>query len=283
MQMSKENHKMIFEFLYKKFRTQESFTKDELRSAVPGLTTGTMKTYWSKWIQGFLAQLDRENFRVIEAFRPFSTWEKFDREVCTQVRRTYQKYTEYTYDSLIIYDFLMPLSNEGHLRTTLDALFYKDTVLARLQAIGYEEVKKNLSIRDLDSPDDILEEACRWIAERFRGYSIAHVNGRFRAAELSTLADAAKFQTQGGHYLIDETTAIVRFIFHCGEAERRIVRGWKFVPLTEGGSVTGDYDSIDWLFRELFVENILQVVNGEDEIWMVESGVHNRLHRWVVE
>ena len=44
-----------------------------------------------------------------------------------------------------------------------------------------------------------------------------------------------------------------------------------------------EYESISWFFRVLFVENILQVVNGEDEIWMVESGVCSRLHRWVVE
>ena len=284
---STKNQRLIFEFLCEKFRTQESFTKDELRSAVPDLSHGTMNTYWSKWILNFLIGLNRRKFRVAEAFRPYSTWEHFYR-ICTQVRRTYQDYTEYTYDSVIIYDFLMPLSNEGHLRTALDALFYKDTVLARLRAIGYEDVRKNLQRGDFGSPDDILERASGWVAERFGGYSITHVNGRFRAADLSTLADAARLQEKGGHYLIDETTAVVRFIFHCGEPRVRRIReqGSDLFNAGQAGLSEGDkedYRSINWLFRVLFVENILQVVNGEDEIWMVESGVRNRLHRWVVE
>ena len=284
---STKNQRLIFDFLCEKFRTQESFTKDELRSAVPGLSRGTMNTYWSKWILNFLIGLNRRKFRVAEAFRPYSTWEHFYR-ICTQVRRTYQDYTEYTYDSVIIYDFLMPLSNEGQLRTALDALFYKDTVLARLRAIGYEDVRKNLPRGDFGSPDDILERASGWVAERFGGYSITHVNGRFRAADLSTLADAARLQEKGGHYLIDETTAVVRFIFHCGEPRVRRIReqGSDLFDAGHAGLSEGDkedYDSINWLFRVLFVENILQVVNGEDEIWMVESGVRNRLHRWVVE
>lgn len=58
-----------------------------------------------------------------------------------------------------------------------------------------------------------------------------------------------------------------------------------FNLVTAGSSEgkTGEYDTISWVFRILFVENILRIVNGEDEIWMVESGVRNRLHRWVVE
>jgi hypothetical protein len=30
----------------------------------------------------------------------------------------------------------------------------------------------------------------------------------------------------------------------------------------------------------LFVRAITEVVNGEDEIWMVETGLKNRLHIW---
>ena len=64
-----------------------------------------------------------------------------------------------------------------------------------------------------------------------------------------------------GRYLIDETTAIVRFIFPCDE----------------------DEEAVRWFFNTLFVESIIQVVNGEAEIWMVESGMQNRLHIWRVE
>lgn len=287
--MSQKNQKLIFEFLHEKFLTQEPFTRDEVRSAVSGLAPSTLNTYWSKWIQNFLVNLSGKRFRVAEAFRPYSTWEKFS-WICTQNRRTYRDYTEYTYDNVMIYDFLMPLSNEEHLRSTLDALFYKDAVLARLKSIGYENLKKYLSIQDTASPDQILERAGQLVADRFSGYSIIHVSGRFRAAALSTLADAVKLQEKGRHYLIDETTAVVRFIFQCGEPKRQKVGKLQYdffdpevVRLSEDDADMQVYRSINWLFRALFVENILQVVAGEDEIWMVESGVRNRLHRWVVE
>lgn len=95
------------------------------------------------------------------------------------------------------------------------------------------------------------------------GYSISHVGGRFRAGKIASLAGAAKVQLGGGRYLIDETTAIVRFIFPCKNRK--------------------EAETVEWFFRFLFVESILQVVNGEDEIWMVESGIWNRLHIWRVE
>jgi hypothetical protein len=38
-----------------------------------------------------------------------------------------------------------------------------------------------------------------------------------------------------------------------------------------------------WAFGVLFVQSIVQVVNGEAEIWMVESGMRSRLHIWKVE
>lgn len=281
------NHREIFNFLREKFRTQGSFSKAELFSVVPELSTGTKNTYWSKWINNFLTGESGGRFRVAEAFRPYSTWESFNR-VATQKRRTYQDYTELNYDNVIIYDFLMPLSNEVHLRTTLDALFYKDTVLARLRAIGYEKVRECLPTTELESQDDTLERACQWVAERFSGYSISHVNGRFRASGLATTGEAANLQKEGGHYLVDETTAIVRFIFCCG-MPRHVKVGAPCSDLFEHGfdqsneDEIREYGSIRWLFRNLFVENILQVVNGEDEIWMVESGVRNRLYRWVVE
>ena len=74
------------------------------------------------------------------------------------------------------------------------------------------------------------------------------------------MAEAAGIQESGGRYLIDETTAVTRFIFPCG----------------------GDAQVIRWFFEALFVQSIIQVVNGEAEIWMVESGLVNQLHIWKV-
>ena len=64
-------------------------------------------------------------------------------------------------------------------------------------------------------------------------------------------------------YLIDETTAVTRFIFPCESPP--------------------EVNNVRWFFDRLFVRSIIEVVNGEDEIWMVESGLRNRLHIWRIE
>jgi hypothetical protein len=40
---------------------------------------------------------------------------------------------------------------------------------------------------------------------------------------------------------------------------------------------------VAFLFEHLFVAAIIEMVNGEDEIWMVESGFENQLHIWRVD
>ena len=102
-----------------------------------------------------------------------------------------------------------------------------------------------------------------------------------------TIKEAAQIEEDGDRYLIDETTAIVRFIFPCGEPVKR-------QPGTAGNFEDPEPDPKDksgleeakkirWFFNALFVQSIIQVVNGEAEIWMVESGLRNRLHIWRVE
>lgn len=100
------------------------------------------------------------------------------------------------------------------------------------------------------------------------------------------MTEAATVEENGDRYLIDETTAIVRFIFPCGQPQKLplgLAQDFD-VPEPNTDDATGDAeaDRIRWFFNALFVQSIVQVVNGEDEIWMVESGMRNRLHRWKV-
>ncbi len=111
--------------------------------------------------------------------------------------------------------------------------------------------------------EDVLDAACSWIENNFVGYSIYHVDGRFRGAGLMTQADAAELQVRGGRYLVDETTAVTRFIFPCKDDEQA--------------------ELVRYFFELLFVQSIIQLVNAEDEIWMVESGFQNRIHIWRVD
>lgn len=259
---STENQRKAFQFLVERFRSQETFTKEEFFGSVPGWTGQSPRTYWSKHIKHFLVRQAGKRFRVSEAFRPYSNWRNFRRQV-TQVRRTFSDYSFLSFDTVVIFDFLMPLTNEGHLRTALDALFYQDTVLARLRAMPESELTTYFPRIVEESADEYLERVRDWVSNHFGGYSISHVNGRFRAAPLATAAGAAELQQHGDRYLVDETTAVVRFIFPCENTDAA--------------------ESVRWFFESLFVQSVLQVVNGEDEIWMLESGYRSRLHIWRLE
>jgi len=143
----------------------------------------------------------------------------------------------------------------------LDALFYKNTLLARLRGLDMEVVARHFPRESGEANNALLERLGRWLATKFIGYSISHVSGRFRAEPLASMQEAADLEAKGRRYLIDETTAVTRFIFPCDD----------------------DSERVEWFFHELFVNAIIQFVNGEEEIWMVESGLHNRLHIWKVE
>ena len=142
----------------------------------------TFPTHFSKRIKQFLIPAGGGLFRVAEAFRPFAAyWGKFQREVVTQVRRVFSDYTVLAHHAVLIFEFFMPLTNETHLRNTLDALFYRDTVLNRLRAVGASVLKERIPTESGEDDDSYLDRVCEWISNKFVGYSISHVTGRFRA------------------------------------------------------------------------------------------------------
>ena len=144
---------------------------------------------------------------------------------------------------------------------TLDSLFYKDRVLARLKTIGIPKLGAKFAKADFVSDDDYFKWILDFIKDRFIGYSIYHVDGRFRSDTLLTQDQAATLQKKGERYLIDETTAVTRFIFPYQNDE--------------------ELGRIKFLFQVLFIRSIIQLVNGEEQIWMVESGTAgSQLHRW---
>lgn len=219
----------------------------------------SLRTYWTKQVKPFVVPLPGNRYRVSEAFRPYANWKQFKRHV-TQMRPAATDYRRDAYDNVVIYEFYMPLSNEQPLRMTLDALFYKDTVLAKLKAIDFDVLSRNFSSRESEDEASYIERLCDWIGLHFGGYSIYHVEGRFRAAEIATRTEVADIQRSGDRYLVDETTAVTRFIFPCHD--------------------NAEVEQIRFFFDTLFAQSIVQVVNGEDEIWMVESGIRNRVHVW---
>jgi hypothetical protein len=238
-------------------QSQEPFTIEEFRAATGWEKPGTLNTYLRKQYKGLFETISPNQYRVSETFRKLISWRKFKQHV-SQVRRVVTNY-EPSISEVMIYDFLMPLTNEAHLRTTLDALFYKDSLLARLKTIGLSDLRNNLRLPD--RPDDeYLPSILVFIENHFVGYSIFHVDGRFRAGKLRTQDEVADIQKKGEKYLIDETTAVARFIFPYGDDQ--------------------ELENIRYLFRILFVRSIIQLVNGEEQIWMIETGPSNQVHIW---
>jgi hypothetical protein len=154
----------------------------------------------------------------------------------------------------------MPLTHETSLRITLDALFFKDTLLAKLRTIESVELGKHFMRRSGESDDDYLGHVLKFIEDHFLGYSISHVDGRFRSLGILDYDDVAAVSKRGRRYLIDETTAITRFIFpYDSDKELGTVR---------------------FLFQELFVRSMIELVEGEGQIWMLENGPERRVHVW---
>ena len=172
------------------------------------------------------------------------------------------------HDGLVIYEFLLPLTRERELRSALDELFYKDTIIHRLGEIGLDTVERWVPRDAGESHDDYTKRVAEYAGGLFGGYSISHVDGRFLADRLRTRSDAADRLREGGDYLIDETTAVVRFVPLSG-SERE---------LGEDRAMADDAepDRVRQLFFGLFVEAVVRTVQGEEEIWLVEDALQVR-------
>src|SRR6266516_2291389 len=256
-----DSQRAAHKLLLKHLQSQEPFTLEEFIRVTGWDEPGTYKTYLNKHYKGLTESAGHNKYRVTESFRKLVTWRKFKQHV-TQVRRVVTNYTP-TESAVLIFDFLMPLTNEAYLRTTLDALFFKDTLLARLKTIAAVELQRPFPRGGGVTDDDYFGEILRFIEERFVGYSISHVDGRFRSGKVLTQDEVAEFQKLGLKYLIDETTAVTRFIFPYQNED--------------------EPEKIRYLFHSLFVRSIIQLVNGEEQIWMLESGPQSKVHIWQAE
>jgi len=243
-------------FLVDHFLNAKSFTKEELADSV-GWSKATIDTYWSKQFKALVERQPDGTFQLREGFRQFLDWKHF-RRLVTQVRSVAADYEPKILKTIIVYEFYMPLTHESALRMTLDSLFYKDIVESKIKRIGLGKLKEGFKSKPGESDEAYETRLYDFISRNFGGYSIYHVEGRFRSGAFLTQDEAAKLQIVGTRYLVDETTAVTRFIFPCDAAEVEEVR---------------------FLFEKLFMRSITELV-GEDQIWMVESGMQHQVHIW---
>jgi len=279
--------KRAFNFLMEKYNSPETFTKEEFKTYANYPNPNNFGTYFSKKFRHLLEKsVNEENeYLVAKIFRKYSTYDKFF-SYYSQSSKIKAEYSEESFDDVIIFEFFMPLTNEAELRSTLDELFFKDTIKLMFNRILNEDLYRIFPKKSEESEDYYIERLCNWISDRFVGYSIQTVSGRFKITDLKTYSEVSEILGRGQKYLIDETTAIVRFLFPIGKPiKNEIIFGVdQFVTsqteeLEERNSNI-EASQIRFFFKNLFVRNILEMVNGEDEIWMLESGMRNKLYIW---
>lgn len=283
---SKDAVKRAFEFLLEKSHSPEPFTKEEFEIFANYPNPDNFVTYFSKKFKHLLEEaVNDEGYLVSGIFKNYATWEKFY-AFYSQSTKIKADYNEQFYCKLMTFEFYLPLTNEKVLRSTLDDLFYKDKLKLMFNKILKQELYAIFPKNPNESNVDYIERLCKWCSDKFVGYSIQTVNGRFKTDELKTFTEVGEMSSKGYQYIIDETTAIVRFIFPIGtplESNDFFNKNHleKYEEL-ESEDFENDLEvkQIRFFFKNLFVKSILEMVNGEDEIWMVESGIKTLLYIW---
>jgi hypothetical protein len=284
---SLQHAKVAYEFLQERAKSGAAFTAKQLANAA-GWSLSSATTYIGKQYRDFLLQAG-SGYIVQPAFKRMS-WEEFQ-QLITQKRKVYTEYQRRKHDSFVTFEFLLPLTREDRLRRTLDDLFFADTVRRRLEEIGLEQMEKVVPRVAGESNQDYLARILALVADYFGGYSISHVAGRFRAhPSLLDRKEVGDLMSRDERYLIDETTASVRFIAPCkctrtsyGKQFDEIINAVTMFPLppTIPEDVAEELNLIRQLFFQLFVEAIVKFVKGEDQIWLMEVGPqYSRLYVW---
>jgi hypothetical protein len=154
-------------------------------------------------------------------------------------------------------------------------------VRQRISEIGLSKLEKKIDRISGETDEFYIKRICGLISEKFAGYSISHVNGRYRATDLTSREQAAKMLIYGERYIIDETTAAVRFIIPIENT--KISESFDEIRLDVAldPAAAKEISLIHFIFFNLFVETVVRNVKGEDAIWLLEETSHNRsLYVW---
>lgn len=196
--------KKAFQFLKNHFQNATTFTKKDFQDEIgSGWTPISFNTYFSKQFKRLLIEVDTNSYKVSEVFRKYNTEDLFENHIVTQNRNVASDYNTLTYNNLIIFEFFMPLTNEGFLRSTLDSLFYRDTILNRLKATDISALSVHFPRKPDEGEKAYFDRILNYISNRFIGYSISHVNGRFRATSLQSISESTSELLSGGRYLVE--------------------------------------------------------------------------------
>lgn len=269
--MLSESQRAAFRFLRSRATSGELFSAADIEE-VAAWQSGSFATYKTKHLKDYVTTVGAGKFTIAPHFLRLSEDEFHG--IVTQSRKAVARFARTVFNAVLRYEFLLPLTNERKLRAALDELFYRDNLAQRANEIGLETlatiVPRELGEHDADYRDRIVAK----VGALLGGYSIGHVHGRFRVGGLRTHEDAAAVLASRGRYLVDETTAVVRFLLPLQGSRKG--HGGQFHVTREVALNTATYlaevDVARRLFIAFFVESVILDIHGEDEIWFLESG-----------
>jgi hypothetical protein len=269
--MLSESQRAAFRFFRARAQDGVAFSASDVERTA-GWGAGSFNTYKTKHLKEYVTSKGGGKLSINPHFLRISE-EDFD-NIVSQSRKTVARFVRSVFGAVLKYEFLLPLTNERKLRAALDELFYREHLLQRTMEIGTETLVTILAKEPNEEDKEYVERVVAKVGSLLGGYSIGHVNGRFRANALKSYAEAAQIVASRGRYLVDETTAVVRFILPL-EASRR-EHGGQFDVTKKGldgpADFAADIDVARRLFIAFFVESVILDIHAEDEIWFLESG-----------
>ncbi|MEX2237971.1 MAG: hypothetical protein WEB00_10590 [Dehalococcoidia bacterium] len=270
--------KTAFEFFKARALAGGKFGVDELGTAT-GWKPRTAKTHIDKHWKELIRDEGGGIYTVLQEI--LGIGEDDFLEVARQRQFVFRRYERHTYSAYAQYELLLPLTQEAKLRAALDDLFYTDSLRQRISEIGLPNIAKEIPRHHSETDDAYINRLLDFIGERFGGYSIGQVSGRYRAGDLLARNEAAELLLKHRRYLVDETTAVVRFIVKATGS--RINHGRDFNPSAQGLASLPfagprELEEVRFLFFRLFLEAVVRTVN-EEEVWLIEEyGTQRFLH-----
>jgi len=267
----------LYDVLVKYANTRKAFSIEDL-SKETGYSQAELEYMFSDFLDEII-QPKGAFFNVLPdlvrvRFRDFASLFKLK-------RRLFSDYELIVSSNVLIFEFFMPLAREDRLRDALDNLFYRDTIEQRILEIGLERIRDGLKLSEDFSEKKIRRLVFDFFDAAVGGYSIYLVNGRYRAETLLSRSEAVSRSLAYGPYIMDETTAVVRFIFPVEVESATYIHGKLLEPAVSGTKVVDQAERISWLFLNFFAEAVIRVVHEEEEIFLLESGLRNAFYRWV--
>lgn len=277
MILGTNNIKRAFEFLIERAQERKSFSVEQFSTETGWSIPETRERIINR-LSDLIYQEGERFFAKPEILRV-----RFDdfKELLDQKKRLFSDYVLEISSSILIYEFFMPLTREDRLREALDNLFYRDTIEQRIQEIGISRIRAGLKLSPDYSEDKIRDMVFDFIESTISGYSIYLVNGRYRADVLASREEAVSRPFASGPYIVEETTAIVRFILPVETDAGKFEHGKILEPASAVSGTQKRAELLSWLFLNFFAEALIRVVQKEDEIWLLESGMRSAFYRWI--